>query len=500
MTHPARCCRPGRPCRSPAPPCYAVAGWRRATAWVGAGAPRWCCSPAVLLGRHGRSTGGAGHRLGRAAARRRPHRVHAARDRRGRAARLRRHPGLPGRRIAAGRASARTAARYAVLVQLFLAAMALAVLAANLGRAVGGRGGHHDRHRVPGRAPPHPRRGRGRLEVRGDLLGRHRPRLPRHRAALLRRPARRPAPAPALDWATLTAPRPQLDPAVTRIAVGLLVRRLRHQGRPRPAARLAARRPQPGPRPGVGADVRGPAVGRVLRHPAGQGHRRRRPRARVRPRPAAGRRAGLARGRRVAAAGPARLQADAGLLQHRAHGPARPRRRRRRRRSRSPRCCCTCSGTAWPRAVRSSAPGTSCRPPAASRIDRRPRPGRPPAAARRLPSGSACSRCSGCPRSACSPASWASPAPGSAAGLGCVGGPPPPPWSWWSSSPPRWSATPAAMLLGDPAARPRAPPPRRSPCPRTGAAALVLGSGAAAALGHHHRPAVRAARRRRRHA
>ena len=39
-------------------------------------------------------------------------------------------------------------------------------------RAVGRHRGHHDRHRVPGRPSPQPRRGGGRLEVRGDLLGR----------------------------------------------------------------------------------------------------------------------------------------------------------------------------------------------------------------------------------------------------------------------------------------------------------------------------------------
>ena len=57
--------------------------------------------------------------------------------------------------------------------------------------------------------------------------------------------------------------------------------------------------------------------------------------------------------------------------------------------------------------------GRILQPTGTSRIDRRARPGRPPPAARRLLRRSACSRCSGCRRSACSPASSASPAPAS---------------------------------------------------------------------------------------
>ena len=48
--------------------------------------------------------------------------------------------------------------------------------------------------------------------------------------------------------------------------------------------------------------------------------------------------------RRLAAAHPARLQADARLPQHRAHGPHRPRARRPASRSPSPPCCCTSLG------------------------------------------------------------------------------------------------------------------------------------------------------------
>ena len=57
--------------------------------------------------------------------------------------------------IAAGRATARTAARHSVLVQLFLAAMAVAVLAASLGVTWVAIEAHHDRHRVPRRPAPH---------------------------------------------------------------------------------------------------------------------------------------------------------------------------------------------------------------------------------------------------------------------------------------------------------------------------------------------------------
>ena len=81
-------------------------------------------------------------------------------------------------------------------------------------------------------------------------------------AAARRRPA-----AQALDLDVLTAHAAGLDPGVTRHRGRAAAARLRHQSRPRPAARLAARRAQPGPRTGLRADVRGAALGRVLRHP-----------------------------------------------------------------------------------------------------------------------------------------------------------------------------------------------------------------------------------------
>ena len=95
-----------------------------------------------------------------------------------------------------------------------------------------------------------------------------------------------PAPATGLDWAALTATRRTAwTPAVTRIAVVLLILGFGTKAGPRPAARLAARRAQPSPRAGVRADVRGAARGRVLRHPARQGHRRRRRSAPASPAP-----------------------------------------------------------------------------------------------------------------------------------------------------------------------------------------------------------------------
>ena len=52
-----------------------------------------------------------------------------------------------------------------------------------------------------------------------------------------------------------------------------------------------------------------------------------------------------------------RLQADAGLLQHGAHGADGPRGGGGHQGWRSPRCCCTSPGTGWPRPSRSSAAG-----------------------------------------------------------------------------------------------------------------------------------------------
>ena len=64
--------------------------------------------------------------------------------------------------------------------------------------------------------------------------------------------------AQALDWTSLMAHARRFDPSLMRLAFGAARPRLRHQGRARPDAQLAPRRPQPGARPGVGTDVGGP--------------------------------------------------------------------------------------------------------------------------------------------------------------------------------------------------------------------------------------------------
>jgi hypothetical protein len=150
-------------------------------------------------------------------------------------------------------------------------------------RAVGGRRGHHRRYHVPRRAPPDQGRPRSLVEVHRDLLGRDRPGLLRHGARV---------PVCSARWRALRR-RPRLDvahgprpsPRPLRAAARVRPRGpwLRHQGRPGPHAQLAARRPQPGPRPGLGPHVRSAAHGGLLRHLALQGGDRPRPRARVLP-------------------------------------------------------------------------------------------------------------------------------------------------------------------------------------------------------------------------
>ena len=135
------------------------------------------------------------------------------------------------------------------------------------------------------------------------------------------------APTPTgLDWVGLTAAAPDLDPGVTRIAVLLLVLGFGTKAGLAPLHAWLPDAHSPGPGAGVRADVRGADLGRLLRDPAGQDHRRRRARPGLHPRPADRAVAGIDHGRRVIADGAAGLQADAGLLQHREHGPARARR------------------------------------------------------------------------------------------------------------------------------------------------------------------------------
>jgi hydrogenase-4 component F len=123
--------------------------------------------------------------------------------------------------LAAGRASTRTAARMCGLVQLFLAAMALAVLAADLGMLW-----------VAVEAT---------TIVTAFLVGLHRSRAAVEAAwkyvvicsagialallglVVLNLAAEQAGTGAGLDWAALVAAGPQLDPGVTRIAVVLLV-------------------------------------------------------------------------------------------------------------------------------------------------------------------------------------------------------------------------------------------------------------------------------------
>jgi len=130
-------------------------------------------------------------------------------------------PAYLGAEIAAGRASGRTAARHALLVQLFLAAMALAVLAANLGVlwvAV-------EATTIVTAFLVGQRRTRTAIEAAWKyvvicstgialaLLG----------TFLLNFAAQHAPGTPGLDLAALTAAAHGLDPGVTRIAVVLLV-------------------------------------------------------------------------------------------------------------------------------------------------------------------------------------------------------------------------------------------------------------------------------------
>ncbi|MGN5382039.1 proton-conducting transporter membrane subunit [Streptomyces lasalocidi] len=84
--------------------------------------------------------------------------------------------------------------------------------------------GHHHRHRVPRRPPPHPHLGGGRLEVRGDLL-RFGIALAFLGTVLLYYAARQAgiAEAWALDWPTLAAHADRLDPSVTRLGITLVI-------------------------------------------------------------------------------------------------------------------------------------------------------------------------------------------------------------------------------------------------------------------------------------
>ena len=289
----------------------------------------------------------------------------------------------------------------------------------------------------------------------------------------------------ALDWTHLTAHADQLDPALMRLAAGLVLLGFgtkaglapmhawlpdAHSQAPAPVSALMS---------GVLLSV---AFYAILRYQAiadavlGPGF--------IRTLLLAAALASLA----VAAAlliAPTRLQTPARLLLHRAHGPDRAGRRDRRPTRRWPRRCCTSSATAWPRRSPSAAPARSCTstaPPASP-----PSAAWPPAA-RRWPPPSAlgrASRCSGCRRSACSPPNSASPAPAS---------PPASAGRWPSRSSCCWSRSPriarhaAAMLLGPPSATD--PDRRRRPCAGARWRPLASALAAAAVLGIAARPAA----------
>ena len=208
---------------------------------------------------------------------------------------------------------------------------------------------------------------RGDLEVPAHRLARHRARAPRDvlPRALRRRPGR---PALAVRRRAHRGRARALAPLGAR-RVRLPPRRLRHEDGARAAPLVEAGRL----RRGAGA-ARRAARGRAheLRVPgdrAGVPGDARGRRGGVRARRARRARAPLDRARRRLRRGPEGLQADAGVLERRAHGHPRARdraRRRRRRRARSS----TASTTASRRASCSSPPGTSTAPSARRRPTR----------------------------------------------------------------------------------------------------------------------------------
>ena len=304
---------------------YLVAGWGPRTAWLSTGSAVVVLAAVITLAAQVSTSGPrttAGGLLRADALSAFMLLVVAVVARRG----LRGHPGAPARRDqrrAGAHAHRNPAQRAGPGVPLRHGAGGARL---QPGPVVGRGGGHHDRHRVPGRAAPHPRRGRGGVEVRGDLLDRDRDGPAGHLPAELRRRTRRDRSGLGRVDRERRRPGPRRHPDRGRAADP----RIRDQSRAGPAALLAARRAQPSPRAGVRADVRGAARGRVLRHPARQGHRRRDAGHRFRPHPAGRDRARLPAGGRDPPDRAARLQTDARLLQHRAHGAAGTGRRHRR--------------------------------------------------------------------------------------------------------------------------------------------------------------------------
>jgi hydrogenase-4 component F len=128
-------------------------------------------------------------------------------------------PAWLGGEIAAGRATARTAARHSVLVQLFLAAMAVAVLAASLGVTwVAIEGTTIVTAFLVGQ-----RRTRAAVEAAWKYVVICSAGIALALLGLLLLNAAAAQSGAGLDWARLMAAAPRLDPAVTRIAVALLI-------------------------------------------------------------------------------------------------------------------------------------------------------------------------------------------------------------------------------------------------------------------------------------
>ncbi len=117
-------------------------------------------------------------------------------------------------------------------------------------------------HRADGRHLSHPRGAGGGLEIFHPRQRRHRARAVRHHPGLHGGPAgrRRGLRRHGLDGADRATPR-AFDPALAQRRLHLPASRLRNQGRPRAAARLAARRPRRGPDPDLGRAL-GPAAQR----------------------------------------------------------------------------------------------------------------------------------------------------------------------------------------------------------------------------------------------
>ena len=157
---------------------------------------------------------------------------------------------------------------YHGMFQMFTFTMLLVLHHQQRGHPVGGDGGGDAHHRAAGEPLPHAGEPRGRMEVlhpvrRGSRAGalRHHPALLRGGEGAGRGRQRAPVDASLRGQGAARADRAG---ARVRVPAG----RLRHQGRPRAAAQLAARRARRGPDAGLGgalgaAPQRGAVRGRA---------------------------------------------------------------------------------------------------------------------------------------------------------------------------------------------------------------------------------------------